>query len=102
MARADVSALTPRQSMGIARMTEMIETARAVHGDAFGATVWAAVHVRVLMRQFDDVPQAERLVAARALMAGVRDIAARLKLGPGQLAEALKHARTVYREGFER
>ena len=102
MARADVSALTPRQSQGAHRMAEMFETARAVHGDAFAATVWAAVHVRVLMRQFDDVPQAERLVAARAFMNGVRQIATDLKLRPGQLAEALRHARVVYREGFER
>ena len=61
MAAPDVSTMTPRQSQGAYRMAEMFETARAVHGDAFGATVWAAVHARVLMRQFDDVPQAERL-----------------------------------------
>lgn len=102
MARADVSALTPRQSQGAARMNEMMLTARAVHGDAFGAVVWSAVHVRVLMRAFDDAAPAERLVAARAFMDSVREVARNLKLRPGQLSEALRHARVVYREGFSR
>lgn len=102
MARADVSALTPRQSQGVARMDEMFATARMVHGDAFAATVWSAVHVRILMRAFDNATPAERLHAARAFMDGVREVARNLKLRPGQLSEALRHARVVYREGFER
>lgn len=102
MDRADVSALTPRQSQGVARMAEMFETARAVHGDAFCATVWSAVHVRMLMRAFDNATPAERIVAARAFMDGVREVARDLNLRPGQLAEALRHARVVYREGFLR
>jgi hypothetical protein len=102
VARVDVTALTPRQSMGVARTAEMFDVARQVHGDAFAATVWAAVHARVLMRAFDDSPPAERLHAARAFMDGVREVARNLKLRPGQLSEALRHARVVYREGFER
>lgn len=102
MAGPDRAVLTPRQAQGAARMTEMLLTARAVHGDAFGAVVWSAVHVRVLMRAFDDAAPAERLVAARAFMDSVREVARNLKLRPGQLSEALRHARVVYREGFER
>lgn len=101
MARADVSALTPRQSQGVARMTEMLVTARQVHGDAFCATVWAAVYARVLMRALDGASPAERVVAAGAFMSGVREVAGD-RLRPGQLAEALRHAKVVYREGFER
>lgn len=88
--------------MGAARMTEMIETARAVRGDGWAAVVWATVHVRVAMHAFDNALQEDRLVAARQLMNGVRQLAADLKLAPGELAEALRHARVVYREGFER
>lgn len=107
MARADVSALTPRQSQGAARMTEMLLTARAVHGDAFGAVVWGGVQARLAMMLFDAItsfsaPQERRNSVAQQIMECVRQMATELKLGPGQLAEALRHAKVVYREGFER
>lgn len=99
MARADV---TPRQSQGAARMSDMVETTITVRGLPFAAVMWAAVKARVAMSVLEGAPADERLAAARAFLEGVRETAQVLNLQPGQLAEALRHARVVYREGFSR
>jgi|GEM_PF-2530236 len=105
-ARPDVK-LTPRQAQGQARMVEMLEVARATKGDAFGAVVTAGVQARLAMRLFDAsrnfaAPQEERSAMAHQIMDCVRQLARDLALRPGELGEALKHARVVHREAFER
>jgi len=99
--------LTPRQAQGQHRLTEMLGTARAVKGDAFGAVAYAAVQARVSMATFDfgigkTASMRERSHVAHCLMDVVRELASTLELPPGHLAEALRHARVMYREGFER
>lgn len=99
--------LTPRQAQGQHRLAEMLYTARAVKGDAFGAVAYAAVQVRVSMAAFDHgigktASFAERGRVAHNLMDVVRQLATTLDFPPGMLAEALKHARVMYREAFER
>lgn len=97
-----MSARLPRQSQGLARLVDMLRTARLVHGEAFGAVVWAAVQTRIEMRRHDAASFDVREAAARRLAESVRLLAQGLRLPPGQLAEALKHARVVHREAFER
>lgn len=104
MAGPDV---TPRQSQGHYRLAEMLYTARAVKGDAFGAVAYAAVQARVSMAVFDQgigktASAKERGQVAHCLMDVVRELASTLELPPSRLAEALRHARVMYREGFER
>lgn len=99
--------LTPRQAQGQHRLAEMLYTARAVKGDAFGAVVYAAVQARVSMSVFDrgigrTATSRERSHTAHTLINVVRQLASTLDLPPGQLAEALKHARVMHREAFER
>lgn len=100
--RPHVSARLPRQSQGLARLVDMLRTARLVHGEAFGAVVWAAVQTRIVMRRYDDASFDVREATALRLVKSVRLLAQRLRLPPGQLAEALKHAQVVHREAFER
>ena len=108
MARPDMSArLTPRQAQGQHRLAEMLYTARAVKGDAFGSVAYAAVQARVSMAAFDHgigrtASFAERGRIAHNLMDVVRQLATTLDLPPGMLAEALKHARVMYCEAYER
>lgn len=99
--------LTPRQAQGQHRLLEMLHTVRAVKGDAFGAVAYAAVQARVSMAVFDrgigkTASFRERSHTAGSLMDVVRELASTLDLPPGQLAEALKHARVMYREAYER
>lgn len=98
--------LTPKQAQGNTRLADMLYTAGAVKGDAFGAVLFSAVQARCLMAAFDfdnrgATPQ-QRAATAQRLMNCVRELATSLALPPGQLAEALRHARVAYREAFER
>lgn len=88
-------------------MADMLETVRLVKGDCFHAVTFAGVQARAAMSMYDRTTSgnalpAERLRIAKELMDCVRRLATGLALPPGQLAEALKHARVMYREGFER
>jgi hypothetical protein len=99
--------LTPSQSQGHARLTDMLETVRLVKGDAFHAVTFAAVQARMAMEMWDQAggrqaTNGQRLQVAQKLMETVRSLAQALALPPGQLAEALRHARAMYREGFQR
>lgn len=98
--------LTPRQSQCRARLADMLETVRRVKGDAFHAVAYSAVQARLAMAMFDRSEYRasfeRRSQVAAELMRGVRELSTTLSLPPGQLAEALRHARTMYREGFER
>jgi hypothetical protein len=98
--------LTPRQAQGHARLVDILYTARAVKGDAFGAVVFSAVQARCLMAAFDfehrNATMLQRTAVAARLMDCVRQLATALALPPGQLAEALRHARVAHREAFER
>lgn len=99
--------MTPRQAQGQARMNDMIETATAVRGVAFGLVVMAGVQARLAMRLFDastggEAPAEARIATAKQIMDCVRQLASELSLRPGQLAEALRHAKVVHREAFGR
>lgn len=85
----------------------MLETVRLVKGDAFHAVTFAAVQARLAMAMWDEAggryaSGAQRLQVAQKLIETVRALAQLLALPPGQLAEALRHARSMYREGFQR
>ena len=94
--------LTPRESQGHKRLTDMLETVRLVKGDAFHAVAYMALQARATMARYDRAGGTERIQTARQLMESIREMAQALALRPGQLAEALRHARVMYREGIER